>query len=169
MTAPIPPSQAQASDDPKSGSRDGNLLRQEFTGSQPVGSCSCRTAPYFLARAHQLPAQNLRTMYQELYLKTTATTLALCSTHSHRGSVPPAVWLVPSPTSCPHQSTRSPLQPSLPPSVAQIRSPAPARTEQSLLGCCPASCESICRTQAGSRAAQQPCWGQNPSPPSPLK
>lgn len=34
---------------------------------------------------------------------------------------------------------RPPPQPSLPPSVAQIRSPAPARTEQSLLACCPAS------------------------------
>lgn len=47
------------------------------------------------------------------------------------GLIPPP----PAHTSLP----RPPPQPSLPPSVAQIRSPAPARTEQSLLACCPAS------------------------------
>lgn len=37
--------------DPRSSSLDGNSWRREYMGCQPVGSCSCWVAPYFLARA----------------------------------------------------------------------------------------------------------------------
>lgn len=107
--------------------RPGGGQLQLSGGSTLPGQC----------QAPRLPSQNLWATHQQLYLRATAAAPLLHSARPAQDPAQPAVWLASFPTSCPHQTTR-PTRPSLPPSVAQIRSrllPAPEQSSSSLRPC----------------------------------